>query len=583
MDIDKKITLEKIKQKKKDWEEHYQSLKAQQKKEDDYYELVYKAGIPTALGYPQRTPRTARDWVDFGVRHFTLDKPRAVVPSINTTDTARKQSIMLEDFYNYWLPLMILQIKGNGKLLLLRGESFFKISMDDTYFGLDTGKMSAEEREEMEAKKLVHFPLIVAIPDPINVLCSPVHDGMIPLEVIESYKKTVAEVVELCKRNSWEWDAGSKKSTDTVDWTSYYSATERCFMADDKPLLTPEIQPNILGFTPYVHIPSGYGNVNFEGKPEYLYRSVLYGNLDTINLFTRALSQVDAILSRYAWPRPKLSGDLEIIERLWGKDGKGFTTNPMEPIVEPTDVTITMESGEQTQPALFQYLGTVAMLAEPPPVLGGQRPPGIYSGFGAEVLMAGAKPIYKDTLKNLEDGLAVLLGMGARIMEKVANQKLAIRGTASKEERYLEPEKIKGYYYNEVHLLAEPPEASDMRKTLGTNLQKAEVISHRTNLIQYQDMSGEEADDEMTQIYAEKGMKSPAIEMALALAAAERLGVEKAKEIMKAGAGGTPAEGITTETPTGTQSVPRHKRMVTGLESTATPGEAEVAGLPLEG
>ncbi|GAG05277.1 unnamed protein product, partial [marine sediment metagenome] len=75
----KQITAGEVIKKRTAWEAYYQSLHTIQKEDDDYYELVYDAGIPKKLG-PQMTPSTARDWVDFGIMHYTLDNPKVIVP-----------------------------------------------------------------------------------------------------------------------------------------------------------------------------------------------------------------------------------------------------------------------------------------------------------------------------------------------------------------------------------------------------------------------------------------------------------------------------------------------------------------------
>lgn len=574
----KQITEGQVKIKREAWKEYYGSLHAVQKEDDDYYELVYDAGIPKKLGYAQMTPSTARDWVDFGIMHYTLDNPKVIVPPRNTGDTAVKQAQAIEQFENYWISRMIFEIKDNAKQLLKYGESFFKLTVDDTFYGEGTTKLGKDELEEFEEKRASLFPLIVTCPNPINVFCSPAHRGLIPKEVIEFYEMTVSEAEDLCERNGWQWKPEGKKSTDTVKWTSYYSAKSRCFLIEDTPLLTPAVQINYLGFCPYVHIPSGLGSSSYEGKPEYKYRSILHSKKGMIKLQTRNLSQLDAINSRWAWPWPELTGDEAKIAQYYGQKGEGFSINPNEVHVTPEGIKLEIHQGESPPPALYQHAAMLSALAEPPPILGGNRSPGTYSGYGNVVQLSTAKPRYKDAFKNFEDGLSVLMGMGARVVEKVLNYKIA-----TYEGEYINPAMIKGHYDNEVHLLAEPPEAADMRKTLGNNLWNSGQgsISLKRTLVMYHDMTNEEADEEIAQKLAETGIFDPAIAMEVAIDAAERLGAEKAKELLLSRKGGaTPTQGVPGTT--GAESVTRLQRGGAGMEQAQFPQELETGQVPLE-
>jgi hypothetical protein len=508
-----KPTVDSIQKRYKAYDDFYGQLHSNQTEIDDYYELVFSAGVPE--DYPARMPSTARDWVDVGVRYFTLDNPKSKVFQRNDSEAARKQVSLMELFYNFWLRKDIVIIKDIAKKLLLRGEVFAKVNMDDTYFGRDT-----EER-------LFTFPLYLTNPDPINVYCSPAHNGFVPHDVIEDYDITVSEAEAMCEANGWDWES-DKAPDKTVSWRTYYDAEWRCFLLDDEPVLKPEVQPNILGFCPYVHISAGAGQTNYEGKPEYLYRSILWGKRDMLKMEVRNLSQLDAILSRYAWPRIKVKGEQAMIDKYYKT---GVPTDPALVWYELPDgqLEINILQGEQPPASLFSQLAMVQQYASAPEVLSGIRPTGVYSGQHQETLLATAKPIYKDAFKNLEDGLGIAMGMGARIIEKVYNYPVEIKNFASEGKLYqqLKPTDINGHYDCEVQLLAEPPEATDNRKALGKALRQGGSISHMTELRQYQDMSQKEADNEIAQIAAEMAMQEPAVREVVAKNAMMRLGMSQ--------------------------------------------------------
>lgn len=552
-----------------------------QKQLDNYYELTYDAGVPRDLGYPQRTPRTARDWIEVGVNNHTLNNPKAIVPLRANNETARQQATRLEMFYGAFMRLYIQSFKQMAKKVLARGEALARVWVDDYYYGADWASMDQGQKDALHAEMFSRFPVKIIVPDPINCFPSPVHldgNGFIPEDVIEEYLMTKAEVVSLCKRNHWRVPSkvNSMSSTEMVKWTSYYSKTQRIFLAEDEKVLD---GPNILGFVPYVHVPSGYGNTSYEGKPEYYYRSILYGVKDMINLQTRALSQIDAILSGWAWPRPKIHGDMDKISKLY----KNFSMDPNEPVLEDEGVDITFLQGQAPPPELFSHLGIVSSMAEPPKALQGMRATGVYSGEHQEALISYAKPIYRDPFKNLEQGIALLNGMAARTVEKVLGYPIAIRDVDNPSERggrtIISPSDIDGYYYNEVKMLSELPETTDIRKMLGTRLHQAGIISHETCLMEYHDKTREEAREEIARVIAEKALENPTIQQAVAMDAADMLGLERAKKLMgqygvELQRGGS--RRMPETMPTGAESVRQRGRVTPGVEGAAvSPEEVE--------
>ena len=149
--------------------------------------------------------------------------------------------------------------------------------------------------------------------------------------------------------------------------------------------------------------------------------------------------------------------------------------------------------------------------------------------------MATAKPIYKDAFQNLEEGLAITMGLGARVIERVYNSPLEIKNFASDSERMyrrITPKDISGHYDCEVQLLAEPPEATDIRKGLGKALRQGGSISHITELKEYQDMSQKEAEDEIAQMAAENALAEPAVREVVARNAMMRMGMDRELEIL---------------------------------------------------
>jgi len=529
-------TVADIKDKLSAWETFYGTHHQNQKDIDEFYELTFSAGVPKR--YPTRKPSTARDWIDAGVRHYTLDNPKVTVYARRNSDEARRQAASIENWGSFFLKLSRKQIKDVAKKVLLRGEGFIKLNMDDTYFGDYNGtplaELSAAELVEYREKRLYHFPLYMTIPDPINVFCSTAHDGLMPLEVIECFEITVSDAEALCKRNGWRFDLKDRKPNAKVTWISYYSPEWRCFILDDVAVLPQGVQVNLLGFVPYVHFSAMAGQTGYDGKPEYEYRPLIHGKQDMFKMEARILSFIDAINARYAFLRYKFRGNPEVIKKHYPH---GVPTDPDELLFEiPDQMEIDILAGEKPPEGLFAEYGMLSQLAAPPATLSGVRPTGVYGGAHQESLMASALSQYKDAFMSLQEALATLLGMGLRIIEKVYKHDVMIKNLSSdaaKVYQVLKVSDIKGYYDCEVKLLAEPPEATDTRKALGKALWQGGAISKDKMLKEYFDMSQQERQDETSQQLAEKVMEDPLVGGALGRDALEMFGMEKAAQAVK--------------------------------------------------
>ena len=536
---------------------YYAKLREQQELENGYYELKYDAKVSKI--YTQITPDTAREWIHNGVKSFTLDNPRATVPPRKDKQKYRESEAQTEAWCNAWLDfLSMLQpnpIKQNSIYVLLRGECFDKILVDDRFLGIKTTELTSAEKEKLEKDKLNSFPLIVKAPDPMNVYASTAHNYLIPHDVVEMYSRTVEDVMESCERNKWKWDNPRGLSyTDQVVWAEYWSDTQRCYLVGDskgnlESILSPPIQKNLYGFCPYVHTYSGYGITDYKGRPEYMARGILYGKIDLIKLFTRAISQYDSLMVKYAWPWRYITGETSKLARFLNKEeGDLFTieVKPDEMLVLPEGVEIVEMQGQAPPAALLNWIQIVKGMIEGPAILNAEAPPGVTAGYPMNILWGAGKATYKSPFKNREDALGVLMGLGIRLVEEIIQEPVGIKTTRVSgddivygEER-LDPKIINGYYVCKVKLLSDAPEAMDLRSTQGKQLQLANVISERTNLIEYQNMTQKEADDEIAQKRAEEILRTdPNLRQAMGADALKRLGFEiveeKIKELTQAG------------------------------------------------
>jgi len=152
-------------------------------------------------------------------------------------------------------------------------------------------------------------------------------------------------------------------------------------------------------------------------------------------------------------------------------------------------------------------------------------------------------------------------------------------------QKIIRPEDIAGHYDCKVQLLAEPPEATDIRKMQGTNLQKAGVISLAYNHTNYQDMSREESERVQAEILAEIALRQPALLEVAARDAMKRLGMKQALEELeeseRRAAGNLPPRRTPETIPTGAESVRTRGRFPTEMERGQTAQEVEVGEIPM--
>lgn len=153
-------------------------------------------------------------------------------------------------------------------------------------------------------------------------------------------------------------------------------------------------------------------------------------------------------------------------------------------------------------------------------------------------------------------------------------------------QKVIKPEDIGGHYDCKVQLLAEPPEATDIRKAQGMNLQKGGVISLPYNHIHYQDMSREESERVQAEILVDLAMRQPALLEVATKDAMKRLGMKQAleelEEAERRASANQPPRRIPETMLTGAASVRKRGRLPSEMERGTTAQESEVEQIPLE-
>lgn len=528
-------SIDEIKTRKKDYEDIWKATHNEMETDLSFIELEFDAGVPQK--YPIRIPPTAREWTFTAMRHFCLDKCIVRMVPRGQSETARRKDGRCERFLNYWFNQQMMQVRQLPLYATGLGQSIARVVVDPTYMGLEWSKMSPELRKDMEEKRLFHLPVKLDTPHPINVFCSPYTENFVPQDAFIVYPMTVAEARGLARARGWDWTT-DKKGTEEIEWVEYINSEIVCFLLDEEPVAG-GIRPNILGFVPMASMPSGFGFADPKGQLDKIFRSIIAKRRDMLKMEVANLSQREAIYGFLGWPRWKLIGRQEMIEELYGDNAEIDINDPTSLLraLPDGEVDIQVLQGGQLPPGFMEHTASIMDVAHVPPILAGQRPTGIYSAKAFETVLGTAKPLYKDTIRYIEQGLSVVGGMVLKIIEKTYKHPVAFlnfgAGESGRQWETISGSDIDGNYQVEYHLLADPPEALDMRKMLGQNLRNGGSISRLTELTQYHDLSMEEAEEEMAQMYAERAMEEQGIREFVSRSAMERAGMVRELELLR--------------------------------------------------
>ena len=595
----KKPTIGEIKALRTTLVDDHASLRSEQKIDDDFYEGVDDVGIKE----PYHTVRTGlgRAMVDVPADHIVTSHPVAVVEPRKLGEKYEKQADTLQKFYQGWLDYIAQEspnpLTEANKKLWVRGESFFKVVYDPGPWGEEHEKREGESRADFDARReqweldcLDHFPLILQSPDPMTLYTPVAHDRGRPKYAFQVYMKTVEELEESLESHRWRW-ANTKhlKSSSSVEWAECWFADWRCFLADGQPVLPGEVQRNILSFVPFVHMYSGLGLTSPLGERERLARSVLYPARSLLTTEQRGFSQLDSIISQWAYPKVRVR-NREMGVEVDMAEVKAQLSTGMAPagIIDESKYEVIFEPGTPPPPALFQHILNLSGMLQQMgsvAVLRGVPPAGISAGYPMALLVGQARLKYGEGMRSLTAGLSRALGMGAMIVERVMRQALTLRTevtegrTARRIEHTIKPEDINGYYQVKVKLESEAPEARDARIMLGLRLRQAGEISQETALEDFYGIQG--AYDEMVRIAAEKLVQqNPVLQQARAVRALKTMGLEKELAELEA-QGEKPAlagpEGVASPVPEG----PLEAERVRKLQRLGPPeGVAELGSRP---
>ena len=470
------------------------------------------------------------------VSHVITDRPTAIRIPRNETQREQEAADMVEKWATGYLRRIgeSHMLRGFVMLLAVRGECWWRTAYDDDV----AQQLEAEpqrkrgEKEEDYTNRLALWrasvsdsvPIQLTYLDPMAVYAHPSERNGVPRDVVVRYKRTVWDVMA-----SWpDWRPEDKGEEAEVEWLEYWSPEYRCFLADGKPVLDDAVQPNILGFVPFVHATSGRGLFTAEGRPEDWIRPAFDADIEVFLAQDRAYSQLDSM--RALWAFTRVLTDLPEAEAL-AVSQQDWTAGGVVMLPEGAlkDGRVQLHTGTAIPPGLLDTARAIDYRLEQssPGVVRGEGLPG-ESGYRAAIRVGQARLGYGGEFISTEVSLSRAMAQVLRIEDTIYRKPLSISGTTVQGRRNiitLKPAHINGYYDIQVNIEASDPESTDRKQALGNMLWGSGLLSKLRALEDYLGIS--DATSELAQRNAEDIIdRNPVLKESIAKRVLQKKGLE---------------------------------------------------------
>jgi len=294
-----------------------------------------------------------------------------------------------------------------------------------------------------------------------------------------------------------------------------------------------------------VHKLSGFGTSSPEAKPEEMIMGRLRKVRHLLERQCALVSDIDSVIHLFA----NESIDFKITDKTidapaggWDAWAKDYEIGIGLAHVIPYGIDVVRAEKIQPDQAVFQYYGAVnAELDREDPLVMAGIPMG-EGGRQQQMVATDAIKRYETVSENTEYAFAVAMGMGLRLMDTLPN----LRPDGIHEGD------INGNYRCRVELKASDPIEADRKAMLGSRLFQQGEIDLRTNLIEYQGKTPEDAEEIIIQMMVDKvTIQSPEIAQLIGMKAAQKMGMEDALLAIRqqnqgmqqmGGGGGRPSE-----------------------------------------
>jgi hypothetical protein len=318
----------------------------------------------------------------------------------------------------------------------------------------------------------------------------------------------------MCERNAWKKGKWAKEDNKEVWVTTYIDPDKRCVLIEDEPALN--LIENPLGFTPAVIIPSGLGQDSYEGKPEYKYRDIIYAYRQLIEMANQEMAHAHFNVSHSAYERLVLyaQNKEEAMKAM-----AGYNDDPEQILVLQKGAEELMrQQGQPFAPNQLAWVSGLLDMTGASPVLQGEPATGDYSGSKRALMVSYAKLQYKLALTTLEYGWAEWLGMAFKAIE-VLNQPVKVRGFNPKLGKRgvttVNPSDAHGCDIH-VRFKADSPEEAELKRTQGAEFYRAGILPLKQVLVDYYDMTIEQADKVWKELQVQGALETPTIKALLA-------------------------------------------------------------------
>ena len=491
----------------------YKSTRNNQKEDLKYINDNFE--VPE-IREPHRAFRSGlgREVVDAPAEQIVTSNPQAFVDALKDTKGANEGASRLAREINQgWIPILKGQnpnpFKQSVKNPLGRGENYIHPVHSETW---RTGTKYG-------------LPVLFLIPDPMVIYGSPEEDDCgwkpnsgVPNQVVVFYERQPLDVI--IRYPSWSnpKKAGLQDKKQQVEWFEYWDKDTRYFEADGEPVLKGEngIQSNIYGFTPFVRKRSGFGTTSYEGKLEELIVSDIRFIRDLLRAECIVWSNIISNMTLFAHrPRTIISPGEVNEDQIREQDFGSYSVAIYQNV--PTGTEFKWEEVPAPTREMFQHHADIIARIQ-------QRSPFIMAGFpmgssGRQDVEAYTNAIkrYDTIIENTDTSWGTAFEMAFQIMKTIPRFPLP---DGLHKSDLLVPANYS------LKLKAKDPIADDRLSVAGRTMVQMGQLSLRSNLVKYQQMTEEEADDEIDQIFAEQYMfQSPDIAELMQVRAAEKSGM----------------------------------------------------------
>lgn len=476
---------------------------------------------------------TARKMIETYMSHLPLNNPVIEVIPFKQVNPYRNRAIKQQDFGDALLRLAMQQTDNpifNGALDMgVRGELFFKLVEDVEAWEASLEKRKGESDAEYEERKLMwkteRMPIKILCPDPMTCYPSQDHTDCRPDNMLQIYSLQAGQLKAMFP----DWKT-RKLDTTLITVAEYWSPKEYCVLGDNTPATGGEdgVEENKYGFTPYVHVYSGWGMRDDNNSPESKAVSLLFGAYHLLLAQCRWHSYLDKAISFASIPMVHAEGDREdyIVAGRELEPEPGMVTYGAE------GKKVTISWAAPNLPAgIMAAMGIADTMLErggQPAVLGGVPPKGVEAGYPMALMIGEARLEFGTALENLQMAVARTLEMARLLIRDVIKDEVPIWG--ENKLITLSPTDCEGAYRYVCKFDASTLEARGNRALLGQRLRQGGSISLETELREYHNIKTPKK--EMARIQAESILKHPALQRMVAVKAVREIEGEQEAAII---------------------------------------------------